>query len=80
MSREQNVGIIERWMRIVGGGGVALVGIILLLGGPGNILVGIALVALTLLGIDFFVTGITGFCPLYHWLGLSTVRHTPHDT
>jgi DUF2892 family protein len=79
MKREHNVGMIERWIRIVGGGGVAVVGLALLLGGPGNILIAIALGALTLLGVDFVVTGITGYCPLYHWLGLSTVRHTPHD-
>lgn len=79
MNREQNVGMIERWIRIVGGGGVAVVGLALLLGGPGNMLVAIALGALTLLGVDFFVTGIMGYCPLYHWLGLSTMRQTPHD-
>lgn len=73
MRREQNVGAVERGIRIAGGGGAALVGIVLLLGGPGSFFVGVALVALTLLGIDFFVTGLTGYCPLYHRLGWSTV-------
>lgn len=77
MQREQNVGTVERVIRIVGGGGAAVVGLVLLVTGPGSFLLGLALVALTLLGIDFFVTGVTGYCPLYHRLGLSTARHTP---
>lgn len=78
MAREQNVGTIERWIRVIGGGSAVVVGLSLLLGDPGNFLVAIALVALTLLGVDFLVTGITGYCPLYHRFGLSTARHKPY--
>ena len=77
MQREQNVGTVERGIRVVGGGGATLVGLVLLLGGPGSLLLGVALVALTLLGIDFFVTGLTGYCPLYHRLGWSTASRRP---
>ena len=77
MIREQNVGTVERWIRVTGGGIAVVVGLALLLGGPGNFLVAIALVALTLLGFDFVVTGITGYCPLYQRLGLSTAKHKP---
>ena len=78
MTREQNVGMVERWIRAIGGGAAVVVGLALLLGGPGNFLIAIALAALTLLGFDFAVTGITGYCPLYQRLGVSTARHKPH--
>lgn len=77
MKREQNVGTVERGIRIVGGGGAALAGLVLLVAGPGSFLLGVALVALMLLGIDFFVTGLTGYCPLYHRLGWSTAPRRP---
>ena len=79
MHREHNVGTVERWMRIIGGGAAALVGIVLLLGGPPGVLLGLAFMALTLLGVDFFVTGVTGYCPLYHRLGWSTAPHKPRQ-
>lgn len=81
MRREQNVGTVERVIRIVGGGGIALVGLIglaLFIEGIGGLLLGLAFVALLLLGVDFVVTGVTGYCPLYHRFGLSTARHSPH--
>jgi hypothetical protein len=31
-------------------------------------------VALVALGVDFVVTGMRGYCPLYRWLGWSTAR------
>ncbi len=77
MQREPNVGTTERWLRAVGGGIAAVGGLGLVLGGPGSFLLGLAYVVLTLLGIDFFVTGLTGYCPLYHQLGWSTIRHKP---
>lgn len=82
MRREQNVGVIERGFRIVGGGVAALVGLVglvLFIEGAGSILLGLAFVALLLLGADFFVTGVTGYCPLYHRLGISTAHHAPHQ-
>jgi len=81
MRREQNVGVVERVIRIVGGGVVALVGLVglvLFIEGLGNLLLGLAFVALLLLGVDFVVTGVTGYCPLYHRLGLSTAHHKPN--
>ena len=81
MTREQNVGPVERWIRVIGGSTAVVVGLTLLLGGPANVLIAFGLVALTLLGFDFAVTGITGYCPLYQRLGVSTARarHKPHQ-
>ena len=75
--RHQNVGAIERWVRVLGGGGAALVGLAFLLAGPASPLLGVAAVALVLLGLDFIVTGITGYCPLYKRLGWSTRHERP---
>lgn len=74
---QQNVGTIERWVRVLGGGIAAFAGLAFLLAGPGSLLLGVAAVALVLLGLDFVVTGITGYCPLYHRLGWSTRRAHP---
>ncbi len=82
MHREQNVGAIERGCRIVGGGAAALiglVGVVLFIEGTGNSLLGLAFVALLFLGVDFFVTGVTGYCPLYYRLGINTAHHTSHQ-
>lgn len=76
--REQNVGTVERWVRIVGGSLATLVGLAFLLAGPASLLWGVAYVAVALLGLDFLVTGITGYCPLYHRLGRTTVRAGEH--
>lgn len=78
MRREQNVGALERALRIMGGGAAAIIAAGFIIVGPANLLIGLALVALMLIGIDFFVTGVTGYCPLYHRLGWSTVRHESH--
>lgn len=77
MKPEQNVGPFERWLRIIGGELAALVGLALLLAGPASLIWGVAYVALALLGLDFLVTGITGYCPLYHRLGWSTLPGGP---
>lgn len=74
MRREQNVGTTERWIRMIGGALAAFVGLFLLLSGPGSLLLGLAYGVLLLLGLDFFVTGLTGYCPLYHRLGWSTAQ------
>jgi len=76
MRHKPNVGGVERVIRILGGGTAILVGVTLFIAGPANVFVGLALVALTLVGLDFLITGVTGYCPLYHRLGRSTVRHT----
>lgn len=76
MKRQQNVGTVERWVRIIGGSLAALAGLFLFLQIPASLLLGLAGIALALLGLDFVVTGITGYCPLYHRLGWSTNRAT----
>lgn len=74
--RAKNVGSAERVARVVGGGLLAAVGfaLIAVAGGP-FWLVAVDIV-LILLGLDFVVTGATGNCPLYRWLGRSTARST----
>ncbi|HUY80007.1 MAG TPA: DUF2892 domain-containing protein [Ktedonobacterales bacterium] len=82
MRREQNVGRVERGIRIAGGAAAALVGLVGLaffIEGAANLLLALAFVALLLLGVDFVVTGVTGYCPLYHRLGFSTAHHTPQQ-
>ena len=75
MHREQNVGPVERGVRILGGGAAAIIGMFLLISGPGSALLAVTAVVLILLGLDFFVTGTTGYCPLYHRLGWNTAQH-----
>jgi hypothetical protein len=72
MKRKQNVGTAERWIRVIGGGLAVIVGLFFLFSVPASLLLGLAGVVLVLLGLDFVVTGITGYCPLYHRLGWST--------
>lgn len=74
MMKKTNIGTIERILRITLGGTLALWALTLLLGGGGLIwqLLDVALIAL---GVDFVVTGIRGYCPLYNRLGWSTARH-----
>ncbi|HLF76689.1 MAG TPA: DUF2892 domain-containing protein [Dehalococcoidia bacterium] len=72
--KEKNVGITERVLRIVGGGTLAAVGLVLLLGGS-SIWGSLLEVAGIALGVDFVYTGLTGYCPLYRKLGRSTNRH-----
>jgi len=60
MKNTQNVGTLERWLRIIGGAAVAIIGLILFLPTPASLLLGITGIALVLLGLDFVVIG--------HWL------------
>jgi hypothetical protein len=71
--RKQNIGAVERVLRVVLGGALAVWAVVLLLGGGGFIwlLLDVALIAL---GVDFVVTGIRGYCPLYNRLGWTTAR------
>lgn len=66
------LGAIERAVRIVGGGLLALVAAILWLTTGG--LIAWAWFGAALLGLDFVVTGIRGYCPLYARLGLGRPR------
>ena len=67
----KNLGTIERVLRVVLGSALAIWALTLFLGGGGIIwqLLDVALIAL---GVDFVVTGIRGYCPLYNRLGWST--------
>lgn len=73
---KKNLGTIERVVRILLGGTLAVWALSLLLGS--NLLVWqLAYGALIALGLDFVVTGIRGYCPLYQRLGWSTAGPTP---
>lgn len=67
----KNLGMLERVLRIVLGGALALWALSLLLGG-GALVWQLLRIALIALGVDFVVTGIRGYCPLYKRLGWST--------
>ena len=58
----------ERVIRVALGGGALLAGVVLWTTGSGIfLLVGLGV---ALLGLDFVVTGIRGYCPLYARLGI----------
>ena len=71
---EKNLGTLERVLRVLVGA-LAIVALVLLLGAA-NITWQLAHFALIVLGIDFVVTGIPGYCPLYNWVGWSTAGRT----
>lgn len=73
----KNIGTVERVLRVIIGGALAVWALSLLLSGNG-ILWQLLDAALVALGIDFVVTGIRGYCPLYARLGWSTTRHEAH--
>lgn len=72
----QNLGTVERVIRVLGGLGASIVGFLMLHPLPGTFLIGLASVTLLLLGIDFFISGVTGYCPLYRCLGWSTAKNS----
>lgn len=67
----KNVGTLERVLRVLAGGALAMWAGGMLLGG-GSLLALLLYIALAALGVDFVVTGVRGYCPLYKWLGWST--------
>ena len=69
----KNLGTVERVLRVLLGGALAIWALLLLLGAGAlvRVLLDVALIAL---GVDFVVTGIRGYCPLYKRLGWSTAR------
>jgi len=59
---KQNVGKVDRWIRIVLG--VALLSLLIFLSGP--------IRWIGLVGLIPLITGIINFCPIYALLGIST--------
>lgn len=76
--RTRNVGTVERVTRVVFGGALAVWALVLLLGG-GSLIWLLLHAALIALGVDFVVTGIRGYCPLYSLLGWSTAQSKAHS-
>ena len=74
-SRRGVLGPIERAVRILGGALLAVVAADLWLAAGG--FVAWAWLAAALLGLDFVVTGIRGYCPLYARLGIGRPRTEP---
>lgn len=70
---KKNVGTVERAVRVTLGGALAIWALVLLFGG-GSLISLLLYVALIALGVDFVVTGIRGYCPLYNRLGWSTAQ------
>jgi len=67
-TRTVNISTPERIARVLLGGAAAVLGVVILAGGPGAwALVGALL--LVAAGLDFVVTGAAGYCPLYARLG-----------
>ena len=74
--KKKNVGTIERIGRVALGGVLAVWAAVLLFDAGGLISV-LLYVALIALGVDFMLTGIRGYCPLYNLLGWSTAQPEP---
>lgn len=70
---KKNLGTIERILRVLLGGALAIWAVLLLVG-SGSLVWWLLDVALIALGVDFVITGIRGYCPLYQRLGWSTAR------
>ena len=67
-TRLGGLGPVERVIRVVGGGLLAIIALSLWLTSSG--LAAWAWIGAALLGLDFLVTGIRGYCPLYARLGI----------
>lgn len=74
MQEEQNLGTVDKWVRTLGGSLASLAGIALLIPGLATLLSGVLGVMLVLLGLYLFVTGTTGYCPIYRRLGWTLRR------
>ena len=68
-----NIGTVERILRVVLGGALAVWSGSQLLSG-GDLIWQLLNLALIVLGADFVYTGIRGYCPLYNMLGWSTAE------
>ncbi len=69
----KNVGTIERVLRVTLGGALAIWALLSLFDGNGLIWI-LLYVALIALGVDFVVTGVRGYCPLYKRIGWNTAQ------
>lgn len=65
-----NMGSWDRIVRLL----ITLLIVILLIAG---VLKGALVIILGIIAIIFFITGLTGFCPLYVGFGLSTKKKNP---
>ena len=71
-TRPGDLGTVERVIRVVGGGLLALIALSLWLTSTG--IAAWAWFGATLLGLDFVVTGVRGYCPLYARLGIGRAK------
>jgi len=71
---DQNLGTLEQGVRMVLGGLAALSGIVLLVPGKASLASGALGSMLAIAGLHLFVTGPTGYCPIYRRVGRDT-RH-----
>jgi hypothetical protein len=69
---KKNMGLIDRLLRT----GLAIVVAVLYFAGQ---LTGTAAVILGVLAVIFLATSATGYCPVYTWLGISTLKGEGHE-
>ena len=67
-TRTTNISTPERVARVGLGGLAAVLGLVIIVGGP-SVWAFIGALLLVAAGLDFVVTGATGYCPLYARLG-----------
>jgi hypothetical protein len=71
---EQNVGKVEQGVRVVVGSLASLLGIVLLVPGEASLASGTVGTMLVIAGLYLFVTGSTGYCPIYRCFGWAPWR------
>jgi hypothetical protein len=71
---QQNLGRHEQSVRMVVGSLSPLLGIVLLLPGKASLASGMIGTTLVIAGLYLFVTGTTGYCPIYRRLGWAPCR------
>ena len=76
--REQNIGPLEQWVRVLVGNFASLGGIWILAADP-MLVEGVLGVVLLVAGIYLIVTGARRYCPIYRRLGWSTENSRHRD-
>ena len=71
-TRLGGLGAVERVIRVVAGGLLAIIALTLWLTSSG--LAAWAWIGVALLGLDFIITGVRGYCPLYARLGIGRAQ------